>query len=864
MKQRLCIYLDGTWNTENNSTNVQHGFNLTMEGIVRDRNCNEWRQLKYYDRGVGTGVLDGITGGMLGMGIDKNIKEAYVWLVQNYREGDQIFIFGFSRGAFAARALATMITSKGIVKRGAPYPVDEIWKWYVSENTKNEKKKIKYKYKLESGLINNAETDRYKRRWLSKDNRVHYLGIFDTVGAMGLGALGIPGLGLKHDKKYNYYPKTLIESCRHAISVDENRVSFDLKPIQEYVRNHKSRNPKFINQIEQKWFPGAHSNIGGGYDSNHAAIGPFKWVMEGAVNKGLVFENYINFSKESEFDKKSKIRNVNPTYEDSFLTFMGVIWPHFLREKRNFRQMLLLDDYRSKSTLMNVNESISDELVYRAKEDREYCPPNLKSYTERVENLIKIRKNEAELVRVLKKRSAKFSWEALSSFGAILILVIWSIVSGVGFYSLLNFIGIKNSFGLSPFIVIAGCSLCVMIFDFSESFFSFMKARLPEFVSYDVWWYVSLWHRIMFLCYFIIGIIYMIFHFSSIASVITNVVEDLASLTFSIEANKMELLASFGGVLLLIFSILILMKFKVYRNKNTDTPLKLEMKKKINFIYLFVLCLFMYSCLFFGIEKSNLKWSNSTDNLNNYWSYFGSFILLSICLYGLVWVWKWASLPMSAQRANLGSVFQLQMIHSRNKRNQLFEKWQGKLPSLANPNDTPALLRVIKTSVLRDSFGWVPLFAVVSVTFLYVSSSFNMISMDSFVSVRQILILIFAYCILDWIENYAHLGHLYKYLEENEGVPYVQGIWMTNSILKTVIFVGISISMLYIYSLFFIKVVAPLTSATVVTIGLVLLLISTAILSHKNINVFNLIKYLYSYYLYRPFIKKISNKNKQV
>ena len=125
-KQRLILCFDGTWNQEDNSTNVLHHFNL-----VREDPTGAFLQKKHYLRGVGTGVLDRITGGGFGIGLEENVRAGYNWLVENYQdEADEIYIFGFSRGAFTARSLVGFIGRCGLLRKGAPLPVQQLWRAY--------------------------------------------------------------------------------------------------------------------------------------------------------------------------------------------------------------------------------------------------------------------------------------------------------------------------------------------------------------------------------------------------------------------------------------------------------------------------------------------------------------------------------------------------------------------------------------------------------------------------------------------------------------------------------------------------------------------------------------------------------------
>jgi uncharacterized protein (DUF2235 family) len=109
-KKRIAIFLDGTWNTVNDNTNVWR-----LKSLCADQCADGSRQVTYYDMGV-----NGFVGGTVGKGLGDNIKEAYKWLIDVYTPEDDVFIFGFSRGAFTARSLAGLIAKYGLLKPGAP------------------------------------------------------------------------------------------------------------------------------------------------------------------------------------------------------------------------------------------------------------------------------------------------------------------------------------------------------------------------------------------------------------------------------------------------------------------------------------------------------------------------------------------------------------------------------------------------------------------------------------------------------------------------------------------------------------------------------------------------------------------------
>src|ERR1700722_16474581 len=104
--KRLALFLDGTWNTLNNNTNIWR-----MKSLCRQSES----QMSYYSAGVGTQKDERLRGGMFGVGLDDEVTNAYEWLVEHYEAGDRIYIFGFSRGAFTARSLAGFISKCGLL-----------------------------------------------------------------------------------------------------------------------------------------------------------------------------------------------------------------------------------------------------------------------------------------------------------------------------------------------------------------------------------------------------------------------------------------------------------------------------------------------------------------------------------------------------------------------------------------------------------------------------------------------------------------------------------------------------------------------------------------------------------------------------
>ena len=180
-QKRLALFLDGTWNSVDSNTNVWR-----MRALAAAKSADGKPQLVYYEVGV-----NGFLGGVFGQGLDDNIRLAYDWLIENYNDGDEIFIFGFSRGAYTARSLAGLIAIDGILKAGAPIGVTELFDRYKKGNEES----IWKLKEIEASGDTNKLTEQEK--WLLKYSQpatVKVIGVWDTVGSVGVAAGNIPGV----------------------------------------------------------------------------------------------------------------------------------------------------------------------------------------------------------------------------------------------------------------------------------------------------------------------------------------------------------------------------------------------------------------------------------------------------------------------------------------------------------------------------------------------------------------------------------------------------------------------------------------------------------------------------------------------
>ena len=220
-------------------------------------------QLVYYDVGV-----NGIVGGAFGKGLNKNVQEAYEWLIDNYSVGDHIFVFGFSRGAFSARSLSGLISKHGLLKPGSPLGVAQLYGRYKRSDDRTI---WKLREEEEKGTLKNVSLE---ERWLLKySQRVHIkvVAVWDTVGALGIPAFSIEGISRSTLGFLHTGLRLPIDNGYHALALDEHRKAF--APTLWSVRKPKDPNsvyapPRSMNSVEQRWFVGAHANVGGGCESD--------------------------------------------------------------------------------------------------------------------------------------------------------------------------------------------------------------------------------------------------------------------------------------------------------------------------------------------------------------------------------------------------------------------------------------------------------------------------------------------------------------------------------------------------------------------------------------------------------------------
>lgn len=326
----IAIFLDGTWNEVEDYTNVYRLYELSL-GLELDTDVdsaitqiessqNTNPQVRYYDSGVGTSITSPMMlGGALGYGLRRNVAQAYLTVCQqihrcleknhNYR----LYIFGFSRGAYTARSLGGLLENFGLLKRSLiethrPATNRLHAYWQHRQMLKHALRAVD-QYRLGNRASNSEGKqrihDRFRQTFCTTENGnandtgtdsnseyrvpIHFMGVFDTVGALGIPSFIEPLIGngsrsrhlslLQRNRMPNAgFPRNIENAC-HALAIDEFRPHF--KPTLWAVTEDMQE------RVEQRWFIGAHSNIGGGYGDNLLSNRPLYWMYERAKAHGL-------------------------------------------------------------------------------------------------------------------------------------------------------------------------------------------------------------------------------------------------------------------------------------------------------------------------------------------------------------------------------------------------------------------------------------------------------------------------------------------------------------------------------------------------------------------------------------------------
>jgi len=785
-KQRLVVCLDGTWNNRDDSTNILHHFGLASEG--ESSTANGVTQVKYYDEGVGTGVIDGITGGGFGFGLEENVREGYDWLVEKYHDNDdpeqadEIYIFGFSRGAYTARSLVGFISTCGLIRRGSPLSVNELWEAYCLLGREREHrngvwdrvfgkspagirkitdlvcdpwniKRFEEQRTQKQGESSGSDSKRMPGqlvdnlsaaesllvRW-SRRVRITYLGVYDTVGAMGIDALAIPGVKSKLAMHHNMRATTLVQNCRHALAIDEHRSSFSLTPLLQYIGHGfhdddqqsnsleegenvgasmlskaetywTKKEAVWRDRIEQRWFAGAHSNIGGGYPDNVLAQRPFKWLLEEAAKAGLESESFSSLGPAT-----------FPLPQDSYAQFAKPFWTQIIRGKRFYRPIAPPPEIRANTAkakkneavyagfhIESINETIDGSVFDVFEANAHYRPPNLFEYAAR-------RRAESPCLseeewQAIAAQKPKHEWIG-ATMGAHLILVLWATCASLGLWTLNELFAMRvDSPRPIPPAVLCAAAFLFALMDWGESRANFALAVSGASARWRAFLDSIYWTRTLGFILFAFGAIATVcalwrlgWHAQSPGEawnqiIITKLLVPfwpvpacaaagivLANLLDGAgkQRQKSGFLGAIAGVVIALVAVPGLVFLGEYFAR-IFTPL-------------------------FG-HPGPLEWSTARNA-----PLAGLLLQLLLALFYFLNAFTWVGEPMS--RANLGSIWSLQHRFTPGGVQQTLERWRSMLACVWSGEDKDkvkgpaarAMREAVRESLWRDIFGYIPLY----------------------------------------------------------------------------------------------------------------------------------------------------------
>lgn len=341
MTRKLLICFDGTWNTPDNDSDIEGSTDTNVRLFYEacaNKDSSGNPQLKWYDKGVGTHWYDRLAGGIFGVGLSKNIRQGYTWLAENYQEGDDVYVIGFSRGSYTARSLVGMIRNCGLVK-------------HKPQNQALTDELVSEAYQLYRARDEGADSPaalRFRSAY-SRSLRIKFLGVWDTVGALGIPVNSFDWFNRRYYEFHDTELSSIVDNAFHALAIDEHR--------ENYKATMWDPKEKPNQTMEQVWFVGAHSNVGGGYKTHTLSNVPLAWLTGKARQCGMAFRA----------DKIPSITRRNYTGKaiDSYEEFLGGLYR--ITSDRYFRPV---------GATLNGREGIHEAVTERYKADKKYRPKN--------------------------------------------------------------------------------------------------------------------------------------------------------------------------------------------------------------------------------------------------------------------------------------------------------------------------------------------------------------------------------------------------------------------------------------------------------------------------------------------------------
>lgn len=278
-----------------------------------------------------------------GYGLADDIRHAYVFLMDRFQPGDRVFLFGFSRGAYTARSIAGMLRKCGILRRDQLHRYAQALDLYRSDDHPDDPWPVEFREKC--SVAGNELI------------RVRFIGVWDTVGALGIPLSALRWLTRRQHQFHDTQLSKCVQSAYHALAIDERR-----RPFTPTLWSYQ---PKEGQTVQQVWFCGAHSDVGGGYLQHGLSDIALAWMKENARAEGLVF---------------------NPSAEQAYPIRPDPRAPLHNSRKGIYRLTSGIDrpiGVDAKTGAVDVTQTIHPSVLERWDADPAYRPPSLRAHLRR-------------------------------------------------------------------------------------------------------------------------------------------------------------------------------------------------------------------------------------------------------------------------------------------------------------------------------------------------------------------------------------------------------------------------------------------------------------------------------------------------
>ncbi len=355
--RRLIVCADGTWNRPNtpaggsqSPTNV-----VKLARSIMPIDSAGISQVTFYRMGVGTdNGADKLFGGAFGHGLDRNLSDCYRFLLHNYVPGDELYFFGFSRGAYTVRSLGGLIRNCGLLRPTSADREAEALALYRDRSARTHP--------------NSDFSQAFRERYSHDPVPITCIGVWDTVGALGL---PVEFFHIDVHEKYRFHDVSLssrVKNAFHAIAIDERRRPFVPTVWEQPLADREQ------NWLEQAWFPGVHSNVGGGYPDSALSDIALRWMIERVSDRCAL-----------EFDRRFVESTTEPSPAGTLYDSLNLGFKIIGQVERQIDQQAVDNRARGVNTWEYVHQSVESRLQVTADSPKPYRPRNLAAYLGRPE-----------------------------------------------------------------------------------------------------------------------------------------------------------------------------------------------------------------------------------------------------------------------------------------------------------------------------------------------------------------------------------------------------------------------------------------------------------------------------------------------